>query len=488
MKQDNCAMLDTAQAIVDKFASFGIQLKLQDIIVGATVTRYVFSVLSPQTRMIEFRKYVDDIMYCAQTCQDVMIEAPLDGQDTIGIDIPNKERRTVSLNDLLERPEYKNASGDLVFAIGEEVTGKAVVADLTKLPHVLVAGTTGSGKTVVLNNLIVSLAHRYSPDYVRFILFDPKFVELSRYNGLPHMLTREAVTSVRDALASMDYLIGEMERRYNLFRQDNVACIRDYNKAAEAKSQPRLPYLVFVVDELTDMMAISKSEFEAKLMRLAQKARAAGIHIVLATQRSDVKVITGTVRANIPCRIALKVFSAYDSQTVINRAGAEKLIGMGDMLLDWSISDDYKRVQGAYISNSEVRLFLENAKQKYAASFDPTVSDAIFVSRRVPDNEEHSPDNQLDDVNALDKELYFDCKKALRYWLEQNDGQASMASLQRGIGVGFTRAGRIMDALQRAGYVETPAEDVYKYRSPLKVLVKLDELDDLFPDIDDVDK
>lgn len=484
MKQDNCAMLDTAQAIVDKFASVGIQLKLQDIIVGATVTRYVFDVLSPQTRMSEFRKYVDDIMYCAQTCQDVMIEAPLDGQAAIGIDIPNKERRLVLLNDLLERPEYKNASGDLVFAIGEEVTGKAVVADLTKLPHVLVAGTTGSGKTVVLNNLIISLAHRYSPDYVRFVLFDPKYVELSRYNGLPHMLTREAVTSVRDALAAMDYLIDEMERRYNLFRQDHVACIRDYNKAAEAKSQPRLPYLVFVVDELADMMAVSKSEFETKLMRLAQKARAAGIHIVLATQRTDIKVITGTVRANIPCRIALKVFSAYDSQTVINRAGAEKLIGMGDMLLDWSSSDDYKRVQGAYISNSEVGLFLENAKQKYAASFDPAVSDAIFVLRRLPDTEEHSPDNQLDDVNALDKELFFDCKKALRYWLEHNDGKASMASLQRGIGVGFTRAGRIMDALQRAGYVETPTEDVYKYRSPLKVLVKLDELDDLFPDED----
>lgn len=484
-EQDNCAMLDTAQAIVDKLAMFGIQLKLQDIIVGATVTRYVFSVLSPQTRMSEFRKYVDDIMYCAQTCQDVMIEAPLDGQSAIGIDIPNKERRAVLLNDLLERPEYKNASGDLMFAIGEEITGKAVVADLTKLPHVLVAGTTGSGKTVVLNNLIISLAHRYSPDYVRFILFDPKFVELSRYNGLPHMLTREAVTSVRDALAAMDYLIDEMERRYNLFRQDHVACIRDYNKAAEAKSQPRLPYLVFVVDELADMMAISKSEFEAKLMRLAQKARAAGIHIVLATQRSDVKVITGTVRANIPCRIALKVFSSYDSQMVIDCAGAEKLIGRGDMLLfNWSSSDEKKRVQGAYVTNSEVGLFLENAKKKYTASFDSAVRDAIFVLRRLPDTKEHSHDKLLDDVNALDKELYFDCKKALRYWLEQNDGQASMASLQRGIGVGFTRAGRIMDALQRAGYVETPAEDVYKYRSPLKVLVKLDELDDLFPDED----
>lgn len=482
MEKFNSENQRIAQAIIYKLETFGIKLELKDIIVGASVTRYVFGVLSIKTRMSEFRQYLDDIKFCAETTEEVMIEAPLSGQAAIGIDIANKERRPVYLQDILERPEYKKASGDLVFALGEEVDGSAVVCDLTKLPHVLVAGSTGSGKSTVLNNLIVSLVSKYGPDYVRFVTVDPEFVELSRYNGLPHMLTREAITSVRDALASMDYLIDEMERRYYMFRENCVATIRDYNIAAVANSQPRLPYLVLVIDELADLMIINKSAFEAKFMRLAQKSRAAGIHIVMATQRPDVRVVTGTIKANTPCRVALRMASTYDSQTVLNSGGAERLIGSGDMLLmDWSSSNNFKRVQSAYISYVEVRSVVENAKQKYAANFDQAADEAIFVSRNAPDEEDDSDGRHLVDENALTDELYDDYKRALRYWLERNNGKASISSIQRGICVGFNRAGRILENLQRAGYVETLPDDEKSCRA-LKVLVTLDDLDKLFPD------
>lgn len=472
-----------AQAIVNKLAVFNIKIELADIIVGPSVTRYMFTVLSQKTRMSDFKQYSDDIKACVEAQDDIIIDAPVKGTNMVGIEVANKVKRPVVLRELLEAPAFKEAKGSLVFAIGQEITGNVVVADLAEMPHLLIAGTTGSGKSVCLNCMIVSLLYRYGPEYVRFVMVDPKFVELSRYNGIPQMLTTETITTMQDALASMDYLIAEMESRYQLFRQNGVDKISEYNKRINPKLTQKLPYLVFVVDELADLMATNKSAFEAKLIRLAQKGRACGIHIVLATQRPDTKVITGTIKANLPCRMALKVSSTYDSQTIIGGGGAEKLLGRGDMLfMNSTGSSELTRVQGAYISNDEIRSLVKYTIDTNEVYYDNEISKEIFVSR-VQEEEKRRDEEGGGDEGSKD-ELYPYYKKALRYWLERNNGKASISSIQRGISVGFNRAGRIMENLQRMGYVEELSSSETSNRA-LKVLVTLEELDSLFPDVDD---
>lgn len=472
-----------AQAIVNKLAVFNIKIELADIIVGPSVTRYMFTVLSQKTRMSDFKQYSDDIKACVEAQEDILIEAPVKGTNMVGIEVANKVKRPVVLRGLLDTPDFREAKGDLIFAIGQEITGKVVLADLSEMPHLLIAGTTGSGKSVCLNCLIVSMIYRYSPEYLRFVMVDPKFVELSRYNGIPHMLTTETITTMQDALACMDYLIAEMESRYQLFRQTGVDKISEYNKRINPKLAQKLPYLVFVVDELADLMATNKSAFESKLMRLAQKARAAGIHIVLATQRPDVKVITGTIKANLPCRMALKVSSTYDSQTIIGGGGAEKLLGRGDMLfLNSTGTAELTRVQGAYVSNDEIRSLVKYSIETNEVYYDTSISDSIFVSR-IQEEEKRRDEEADNGVESSKDELYPFYKKALRYWLERNNGKASISSIQRGINVGFNRAGRIMENLQRMGYVEELSSSETSNRS-LKVLVTLEELDSLFPDVE----
>lgn len=480
---DNGERERLAQAIVNKLAVFNIKIELADIIVGPSVTRYMFTVLSQKTRMGDFKQYSDDIKGCVEAQDDIIIEAPVKGTNMIGIEVANKVKRPVVLRELLESRDFKEAKGDLIFAIGKEITGKVVLADLAKMPHLLVAGTTGSGKSVCLNCLIVSLIYRYGPEYLRFIMVDPKFVELSRYDGIPHMLTSQTITAMPDALAGMDYLINEMESRYQLFRQNGVDKISEYNSRINPKITQKLPYLIFVVDELADLMATNKTAFEGKLVRLAQKGRAAGIHIVLATQRPDVKVITGTIKANLPCRMALKVSSTYDSQTIINGGGAEKLLGYGDMLfMNSTGTSELTRVQGAYISNDEIRALVTYSKESNEVYYDMSISDEIFVSAKEKEEKRREEESSNDEGSK--DELYPYYKKALRYWLERNNGKASISSIQRGINVGFNRAGRIMENLQRMGYVEELSSSETSNRA-LKVLVTLEELDSLFPDVDD---
>ena len=472
-----------AQAIVDKYSVFKIQIELANIIVGPSVTRYMFNVLSQKTRMDEFKQYANDIKACIEAQEDVIIYAPVHGTNQIGIDVANKIKAPVVLRSMLESPTFQNAKGKLVFAIGQEITGKVVVADLSDMPHLLIAGTTGSGKSVCLNCLIVSLMYKYGPEYVRFVMVDPKFVELSRYNGIPHMLTTETITTVDDALAGMDYLINEMDARYQLFRSKGVGNIGEYNSRVNTKTAQKLPYLVFIVDELADLMSTNKKAFENKLGRLAQKSRAAGIHIVLATQRPDVSVITGTIKANLPCRMALKVSSQFDSATIIGSGGAEKLLGRGDMLFMAPGASGTERIQGAYITNDEIRNLVEFLKAKNEVYYDPKVSDEIFVSRKRAEEEALEQEANKDPAN---KEAQLDplCKKALKFWLEKQGGRASIASIQRNLGIGFNRAGRIMDSLQKLKYVEelSPSDPSSK---PLRVLVTLEELDELFPDMQD---
>ncbi len=467
-----------ANAIIKKLEVFGILTELADIVIGPSVTRFMFRVLSERTRMNEFEKYSGDLKSCLQASDDIIIKAPFPGTDLVAIEVANKTKQMVRLRALLESPEFANAKGKLTFVLGREIAGKVIVADLAEMPHLLIAGTTGSGKSVCLNCMIVSMLYKYSPDYLRFLMVDPKYVELSRYNGIPHMLTHEAIVKVEDALAGMDYLISEMESRYQLFRSVGASNITEFNKTAVAKNK-KLPYLVLVVDELADLMSTSKKAFESKIIRLAQKSRAAGIHIVLATQRPSVDIVTGVIKANLPGRIALKVSSFPDSKTILDAAGAEKLLGNGDMLFLDPGKPNPDRIQGAFVSKTEIDGLVQFSKDANECIFDDDVSKTIFVSQQ----EQPAPS---EDVDSSDGAMVLDpyCRKALRYWIEKKNGQTSIASIQRALGIGFNRAGRIYEQCQQMHFIEELAASESSGKS-LKVLVSLEDLDRLLPDQED---
>ena len=447
-----------AQAIVDKLAVFGINVKLCDTVVGASVTRYIFNIIS-KTRVSDIQKLADDIASCTASSYPVRIVESVG--NNVAIEVANTVKDVVTLNDIITSKQFNKSNGKLDFVLGEDVARNKIIVDLADLPHLLVAGTTGSGKSCVLSNIIISLAHKYSPDYVQFMLVDPKFVELSRFNGLPHLINGETITNHADTLACLDYLINEMERRYMLMRDSSSWNIVDYNKRASKA----LPYIVFIVDELADIMYECKSEFELKIQRLAQKSRAAGIHIVLATQRPDVRTITGTIKANLPARVALKMASVFDSHTVIGGSGCERLVGSGDMLYLSPATYAIERIQGAYISNEDIIKFVNSLKKKYPCN---------TASKQQADKKAVVTDADIDPL----------CKRALRFWLEKQNGKASIASIQRNLGIGYNRAGRIVETLQKLGYIEE-YDNNQPFSRPLHVLVKLDELDLLFPNISD---
>lgn len=473
-----------ADAIIRKLSVFGIEIELDKIIVGPAFSRYMFKVLSLKTRMGDFARYSDDIKACLEAPEDIRIEAPVHGTNLVGIEVANRKKGSVALRAVLESPEFQESKGKLTFAIGQDIMGKPIIRDLAKFPHLLVAGQTGSGKSVALNCLIVSLMYKYGPEYLRFVMVDPKLVELSRYNGIPHMLTAETITKTNDALAAMDYLVNEMENRYKLFQSMRVGDITDYNNRINPQTTQKLPYIVYIVDELADLMMTCKQALEQKIGRLAAKARAAGIHLVLATQRPDVKVITGNIKANLNARIALTVSSQFDSRTIIDCGGAEKLLGRGDMLLMDPSAPDLERIQGAYVGNDEIREIVECLKNQNESFFDPTASEQIFVTEAQ--EAEAARQAQEEAESAAGKENAPDklAKKALRFWLERNSGKASISSLTRSLSIGFSRAGRIFDYMQKMHYIEEPPANEPSTK-PVKVLVTLDDLDSLFPDLDD---
>ena len=385
--------LKVADAITKRMAIFGIRIEIADIIVGPAVTRFEFNVLS-QTRMGEFPKFIEDIKACAETSAEVRIDSPVHGTKRVAIEVANKVRHPVLLREVLESDVFQNCEGKLAFAIGQDVNGGAIVADLTDMPHMLIVGAVGTGKSMALNAMIVSLLYRYGPEHVRFIMVDPKFVELSRYNGIPHMLTEEAITTNDDAIAAMDYLINEMDSRCRLFRERGVSNICEYNRNANP-DEGRLPYLIFVVDEMADLMATNRREFERKLTHLARNSREAGIHIVLATQSIDLGTITGVIKANMSCRMTFKVYSPNDSVLAMNMYGAEKLLSKGDMLFMSSTATKAVRVQGAYVSNEEIRNIVGYLRANNENRFDGKIAERIFVSRK-----------QMQENDASHKERY----------------------------------------------------------------------------------
>ncbi len=431
---------------------FGIEVEMGGVNIGPTVTQYT---LRPADG-IKLSKItsLSDNLSLALASHPIRIEAPIPGKPFVGIEVPNKVRTIVRLRNLISQKEFKSAPSPLTFVVGRDVSGKAVFADLARMPHLLVAGATGTGKTVFLNSLILSLVYRNSPKILKFILIDPKRVEFPAYQNLPHLIAPVIFNSGK-VVRALDWLVSEMERRFTLLAKATVRDISGFNKKALFEGESLMPYIVLIIDELADIMAAKGREVENRIVRLAQLARAVGIHLVLATQRPSVEVLTGLIKANITARIAFQVASQFDSRTILDLAGAEKLLGKGDMLFLSPESPKPKRVQGAFISEKEVQRVVNWFKEK-----------------------EMLPKFAKDLVESLQKEEEFEkeffveddplYEKAKEVVIKERRASASL--LQRRLKIGYARAARLIDLLEKRGVVGPS-----RGSKPREVLIKEDE-------------
>ncbi len=424
-----------AETIKDTFQNFGIEVDMGEVRVGPTVTQYSMKP-AKGVKLTRITTLSNDLAL-ALAAHPIRIEAPIPGQSLVGIEVPNEKVAMVTLKELLESQEYKERGHNLMIALGKDVAGKVWFADLPKMPHLLVAGSTGSGKTVCINTIILSLLYQNTPETLRFIMVDPKRVELTLYNGIPHLLT-PVITDPAKTVNALKWTIGEMERRFDTLAQAGCRDIISYNKTATDK----LPYIVFIIDELADLMATAASEVEAGIIRVAQMARAVGIHLIVATQRPSVEVITGLMKANIPARIAFSVASLIDSRTILDCSGAEKLLGRGDMLYLTADLSKPKRVQGAFVSEEEMKRVVKAIKGDNLPTYDESIVSKNGVSS-------HGGTVNLFGGASDDQDSLFD--EAKRCVIES--GKASASLLQRRLKVGYARAARLLDELEEAGIV-----------------------------------
>ncbi len=398
---------------------------------GPSVTRFE---LQPKAG-IKVSKIVNlsDDIALSLAARGVRIEAPIPGKAAIGIEIPNKDLTPVFLREVIESEEFNHSKSNLAFALGKDISGKCIVTDLSKMPHLLIAGATGSGKSVCINTLIISLLYKYSPKEVKILMVDPKVVELNVYNGIPHLLI-PVVTDPKKAAAALNWAVNEMTRRYKLFAENGVRNIDGYNELfAKGKIEEKLPWIVIIVDELADLMMVCPHEVEEYIARLAQMARAAGMHLVIATQRPSVDVITGVIKANIPSRISFAVSSQVDSRTILDSSGAEKLLGKGDMLFYPVGESKPIRIQGAFISEEEVEKVINYIKHQ---------GDNHEYEEEILNHIENESSNTAESEAACD-ELF---EEAVKIVVES--GQASTSLLQRRLRIGYNRAARIMEELE----------------------------------------
>ncbi|MSX35379.1 MAG: DUF87 domain-containing protein, partial [Actinobacteria bacterium] len=443
MVEDRGRLLEAA------LAEHGVQTKLVGMVVGPTVTRYELELL-PGVKVSKVTSLHKDIAY-AMASPDVRILAPIPGKQAIGVEVPNDNRQLVAVGDILASPEAKAAKNALEVAIGRDINGRSVLADLSKMPHILIAGATGAGKSSCINSLLTSILMRSTPDQVRLILIDPKRVELGQYNRLPHLLT-QVVTNPKKAANALAWTVKEMERRYDLLSDRGFRDIDGYNAAfdrGEVIDDPdmglefhRLPYILVVVDELNDLMMVAARDVEDSICRIAQMARAVGIHLVIATQRPSVNVITGVIKANVPARLAFAVSSLADSRVILDQGGAEKLLGRGDMLLLGPSSSIAQRIQGAWVTEDEVRAVVAFWRQQSSEiTYDETVQGSEDSSTGSGAGAMAGGDDSDDDLLVQAMELV----------VRSQLGSTSM--LQRKLRVGFARAGRLMDLLEQRGVV-----------------------------------
>lgn len=443
---DEGEIKEKAVAIEETLESFGIEAKVVQIDVGPTVTCYE---LKPQrgVKVSKILNLADDLALSLAT-SGIRILAPIPGKSHVGIEVPNDSKEIVGFKEIISTSKFANAKSKIPFAMGKSIAGDPVVSGIEKMPHLLVSGATGSGKSVCINTIIMSILYKHSPDEVKLLMIDPKVVELSVYNGIPHLIM-PVITDPKKASSSLFWAISEMEKRYKAFQRYHVRDIEGYKKAAESdESMENLPYIVVIIDELADLMMTAASEVEDYIMRLAQKSRACGIHLVIATQRPTVDVITGTIKANIPSRISFAVTSQTDSRTILDAAGAEKLLGKGDMLYASSDSMKPLRIQGAFVSDTEVLDVVDYIKQETKANYNQEAMETV---------EENSQVKEVDDEDELIEE-------AIKIIIDENT--ASVSLLQRKLRVGYARAGRIIDQLEEKGVVGP-----YEGSKPRKVLV-----------------
>ena len=456
---------ETAAKLQQTLHNFGVGVRVTNVSCGPSVTRYE---LTPDqgVKVSRIVNLSDDIKLNLAAA-DIRIEAPIPGKAAVGIEVPNKTNSPVPLRELLETKEFKEHPSSLAFAAGKDIAGKPVVADIARMPHLLIAGATGSGKSVCINTIIMSLLYKAKPEDVKLIMIDPKVVELSVYNGIPHLLI-PVVTDPKKASGALNWAVAEMTGRYQKFAEYNVRDLKGYNKKVEAikdipdKNKPeKMPQIVIIVDELADLMMVAPGEVEDAICRLAQLARAAGIHLIIATQRPSVNVITGLIKANMPSRIAFSVSSGVDSRTIIDMVGAEKLLGKGDMLFYPQGYQKPARVQGAFVSDTEVSdvvefLTSENGVSQGSADIESKITQAQSMGCG-----DSSGESEIDE--------YFE--KAGRFIIEKD--KASIGMLQRLLKIGFNRAARIMDQLADAGVVG-PEEGT----KPRKILMSMEEFED----------
>ena len=434
-------MKKNADILVNTLDSFGVKTKILDICRGPSVTRYE---LQPQAgiKVSRITSLADDIALNLATA-GVRIEAPIPGKPAVGIEVPNKIRSTVSIRSVFESQNYINMRSPLTMALGKDIAGAAQVADLCKMPHLLIAGSTGSGKSVCVNSIIISFLFRSSPEDVKLILIDPKVVELAEYNGIPHLLM-PVVTEPRKAAGALGASVAEMERRYKLFAENNVREIKAYNRlAAKNPALDHMPYIAIVIDELADLMMVAGKEVEDYICRIAQKARAAGIHLIVATQRPSVDVITGLIKANIPSRVAFSVSSQIDSRTILDTAGAEKLLGNGDMLFLPVGASKPIRVQGTFVTDEEIGAVLDFIKSTSDAQYDEEMIAEMERRAVAEKGGKKGADADEDAGGALDPMF----EQAVECVIEA--GQASTSLLQRRCKLGYARAARIMDQMEQ---------------------------------------
>jgi S-DNA-T family DNA segregation ATPase FtsK/SpoIIIE len=459
---------ETALKLQKTLESFGVRVTITNVSCGPSVTRYE---LQPEqgVKVSKITGLADDIKLNLAAA-DVRIEAPIPGKAAVGIEVPNKENSAVMFRELIESKDFKQHPSDIAFAVGKDIGGQTIVTDIGKMPHLLIAGATGSGKSVCINTLIMSILYKAKPSDVRMIMVDPKVVELSVYNGIPHLLI-PVVTDPKKASAALNWAVMEMTERYKKFADLGVRDVKGYNEkiATVAEYQDeryqKLPQIVIIVDELADLMMVAPGEVEDAICRLAQMARAAGLHLIIATQRPSVNVITGLIKANIPSRIAFSVSSAIDSRTIIDGSGAEKLLGKGDMLFFPSGYPKPVRVQGAFISDKEVSSVVEFlTAQNSGADYSDEIASKI-TSVQSQDSPAAAGGN--------DRDEYF--IEAGKFIIDKD--KASIGMLQRVYKIGFNRAARIMDQLAEAGVVG-PEEGT----KPRKILMSLEEFEQYVDD------
>lgn len=433
------ALRATAEKLRRTLYSFGVNAKVENVSVGPAITRYE---LAPAegVRVSKIANLSDDIALSLEA-ETIRIEAPIPGKHTVGIEVPNKEKNMVPLRDIVESDEFIDNKSKVAFALGKDVAGDTVVTDIAKMPHVLIAGSTGSGKSVCINTLITSIIYKAKPSEVKLLMVDPKVVELSIYNGIPHLLI-PVVTDPKKAAGALSWAVQEMVKRYSLFAEKKVRDMKGYNELAEKEGGPKLPQIVIIIDELADLMMVAAKDVEDAICRLAQMARAAGMHLVIATQRPSVDVITGIIKANIPSRIAFAVSSQVDSRTILDGAGAEKLLGKGDMLFYPSGAPKPIRVQGAFISDKEVENIVKFLKKDGETEYDEEILESIESS-----GEPEKAEAQNDDKDDTDELL----EDVIEMVIET--GQASTSFIQRRFKVGYSRAGRIMDQMEQRGII-----------------------------------